>query len=297
MTDEHPLPRIVLFTNSARVSVATVRDLLAGLGYRLVGVVTTPGPRSRRSDEYLDVVASTPPGIDVIVSNHPQRWRPMLEPLRPDLIVSSIFPWRIPDDVVALAPLGGMNFHDAPLPKYRGPNPVGWAIRNGDERFAVTFHRLGSDFDTGPILAQDSFPLTEDDDIDSISEKIGALVAGSLLRQALDRIARGDPGDPQDDALASYAPQFEPEWRFIDWNTPARHVHRQVRSWIGDRDIPRGAVGTIDGVAHQIVRTRLSDRRASTSPPGTVIQRDGDTLLVQCADMPLLIVDASPTVG
>ena len=60
---------------------------LESMEHRLVGVVTSPGPKSRRTTAYVDMVAQTRPGVDVLVSNHPERWAAMLAPLRPDLII------------------------------------------------------------------------------------------------------------------------------------------------------------------------------------------------------------------
>ncbi len=56
------------------------------LGHRIIGVLTSPGPERRPSDGYPDVVAPVPPGVDVIVSNHPARWAVMLAAFQPDLI-------------------------------------------------------------------------------------------------------------------------------------------------------------------------------------------------------------------
>ena len=81
--------------------------------------------------------------------------------------------------------------------------------------------------------------------------------APGLLRQALERVARGDPGDPQDESQATEAGLFEDAWRIIDWSQPARTIHNQVRSWVGLRDIPPGALGEIDGETLQITKTRL----------------------------------------
>ena len=143
MVDEpDPAPeswRIVVFTNMPGGMIySLVNEIVRPLGHRVVGVVTSPGPKRRRSPTYLEVVAAVPPGVDVIVSNHPERWAAMLAPWRPDLIVSGGFPWRIPADVLALPRLGAINFHDALLPRHRGPNATGWAFRDGR-------HRDGSD--------------------------------------------------------------------------------------------------------------------------------------------------------
>src|SRR5918995_224285 len=183
--------RIVVFTNIPGGVVYTLVDeIVRPLGHRVVGVVTSPGPKRRRSPTYLEVVAAVSPGVDVIVSNHPERWAAMLAPLKPDLIISAGFPWRIPADVLDLPRLGAINFHDALLPRNRGPNATGWTFRTGDAETGLTIHRLTPEFDTGPILAQVRFPITDDDDFSTLESLFDAQ-AHRILQQALERVARG----------------------------------------------------------------------------------------------------------
>jgi methionyl-tRNA formyltransferase len=289
--------RVVVFTNIPGGAVYTlVNEVLRSRGHRVVGVITSPGPKRRRSSSYLDVVAAVSPGVDVIVSNRPERWAAMLAPLRPDLIVSGGFPWRIPDNVLGLPRLGAINLHPALLPRYRGPAAVEWALRNGDAELGFTIHRVAPDFDTGPILAQARIPITDEDDIDSLVAKFGSVLP-RLLGQAIERVARGDPGEPQDEAEATYAGLFDDEWRVIDWRQPARTIHNQVRSWIGMRDTPQGALGEIDGESLQITRTRLVANEPATrapAPPGTVVVQDEERLIVQCGGGPIEILSWSP---
>ncbi len=301
MTDEPgsaPEPwRVVVFTNMpGGVVYSLVDDVVRPLGHRIVAVVTSPGPKRRRSPTYLEVVAAVPPGVDVLVSNHPQRWAAMLAPLQPDLLISGGFPWRIPADVLALPRLGAINFHDAPLPRHRGPNATGWAFRLGDTETALTVHRLTPEFDAGPILAQVRIPIVDDDDWSTLFPQSVAHAPG-LLRQALARIARGEEGEPQDEAQATEAGLFEEAWRLIAWDQPARTVHNQVRSWIGLRDIPPGALAEIDGQLVQITKTRLlasSSGQPESPVPGTVVERDGAHLVVQCGDGPIEVLAWSP---
>jgi methionyl-tRNA formyltransferase len=290
--------RIVVFTNIPGGAIySLVNEVVRPLGHRVVGVVTSPGPKRRRSPTYLEVVAAVSPGVDVIVSNHPERWAAMLAPLRPDLIISGGFPWRIPSEVLALPRLGAINMHPALLPRYRGPAAIEWAFRNGEAEMGFTVHRLSPDFDTGPILAQTRIPIAADDDIDSLVAKFSPLLPG-FLGQALERVARGDPGEAQDEAQATYAGLFDGEWRVIDWGQPARTIHNQVRSWIGVRDIPLGALGEIDGETLQIVKTRLVPDEPMTqepAPPGTLLRRDDERLVVQCGDGAIEILRWSRT--
>jgi len=273
-----------------------VEPILRDCGHRLVGIVTAPGPRSRRSDGYRAIAQLARPDLDVIVSNHPDRWAVMLAPLRPDLIISASFNWIIPADVLALPPLGAINGHDALLPRNRGPNATGWALRNGDPKHGFTVHYMTPRLDDGPILAQGPVPLTDDDDGDTLFPRMFAAWPG-VLRAALGRIAAGDPGTPQREEEATEAPRFAEDWLYLDWPRPARDLHRQVRSWWGTRDAPRGAIGMIDGVRTRVLKTRLVDEPGTGAAPGTVLRRDGATLLIQCGDRPLLILQHRPEPG
>jgi methionyl-tRNA formyltransferase len=47
-----------------------------------------------------------------------------------------------------------LNLHNSPLPKYRGVNPINWALKNGESYHGVTIHEIDEGIDTGPIVAQ-----------------------------------------------------------------------------------------------------------------------------------------------
>lgn len=284
--------RVVVISTLPQV-VGGMDRMLSAMGHRIVAVVTTPGPQRRRSTSYLDVVRDVPDGVDTIITTRPKRLAKVLAVYAPDLIVCMSFPFRLPQDLIDLPRLGLINGHPAYLPRHRGPNSVGWMIRNGDTEVGFTFHYMDGDFDTGPILAQDTLPLGEDDGMQELFGKMGQL-AFSLFPVALGRVLRGDPGDPQTEEGASYAPLFEDEWRQIDWTQPAALIHRQVRSWVGAADIAPGAFGTVDGQQVRVIRTRRLDESSTDAAPGTVLRRDEDSgsFVVQCGDGALEVVQA-----
>jgi methionyl-tRNA formyltransferase len=285
--------RVVLFTDFGGQVVQLSHQLFTAFGHQLVGVVTGPGPKQRRTDDYLDVVRATPPGIDVIVTTHMSRLAAMLAPLRPDLIFSAGFKWRIPSEVLQLPRLGVINLHFGLLPERRGPNPIGWAFREDDREQGATIHRMDAGFDTGPILAQSRVPIGDDDDINSLFPRVAATIPEAMGR-ALARVAQGDPGDPQDESRAFYADLFTDDWREIDWSQPARTVHNQVRSWFGVRGTARGALGLLDGERALITGTRLVDDADISLTPGATLRRAAGTLLIGCGDRPLQIVSWQP---
>jgi methionyl-tRNA formyltransferase len=281
--------RIVLFTVFPDI-VAIYERVLAERGHRLLALFTAPGPRTRRSDDYRAVMQHARPGLDVVVSNQPARWADLVTAFRPDLLMCFGFNWKLPANVLAVPPLGAVNCFGALLPKGRGNNSMGRAFGNPDPEMGMTYHHMTPELDDGPILSQVAFPLTDDDDIDTIAIQFFEHVPGALHR-ALERVEAGDPGEPQDEREATYAERFEPEWLYIDWNNPARDVHLQVRSWWGNRRERRGALGEIDGVPTRVVKTQLvPGGEFAPATPGTVLQRDGETLLIQCGDVPLRIL-------
>lgn len=282
--------RIILFTDVPQIA-AFYKGFLGSAGHHLIATVTT----SRRGDGYLGVAVGMQPEVDVLVSNHPRCWAGQLAPLRPDLFIANVFGLRLPADALALPRLGAVNVHGALLPRYRGTMTSHWLLRHGERESGVTLHRMAPDFDTGPILAQERFPLTDDDDVDSVRAKARRAL-DALWTHALPKIAAGDPGIPQDAAAASYygAIPDEAAWKTIDWAQPARTVHNVVCSANFMQASPPGAVGNLDGVPHRVTKTRLLSDSKGDGLPGSVVARDGDTLLVQCGDGLLGVVKYEP---
>lgn len=54
------------------------------------------------------------------------------------------------------------NIHNSPLPKYRGVNPINWALKNGENQHGVTLHLIDEGIDTGPIVDQEIFNINQD---------------------------------------------------------------------------------------------------------------------------------------
>src|SRR5215471_5322251 len=185
--------RIAVFARVPDVVVWLDRQLRE-LGHECVGVVTTEGPRGRYGDEPLSaLIDARPAHLDVLVASGPERFAELLAALEPDLAISGSFPLRIPEGALAVPRHGIVNGHPALLPRYRGPNPIGWALRNGDTELGFTFHRMDANFDTGRVLAQDTAPLTGAERAEQVLEALFG-IATSLLPLTLKRVEAGDPG-------------------------------------------------------------------------------------------------------
>ena len=201
----------------------------------------------------------------------------------PDVALCYGYGWRIPIEALEVPRYGSANHHPATLPRFRGPIPFSWAFRAGDAELGLTWHRMDADFDTGNVLARSSVPLYDTDTtIMDIAPRVAEAAFG-LLPEVLEKLVAGDPGEPQDDAQASYAGPFGEDYAAIDLGSTAREVHNQVRAW----NLTFGMYGTdapvleLDGERLRLVRTSLTDP-------------EGGARRIECADAPLWILESEP---
>jgi methionyl-tRNA formyltransferase len=104
-----------------------------------------------------------------------------LQKVHADLIVVVGFPKKLPAKLVnGAARLGAVNLHPGLLPNDRGPCPVFWAIRRGDEHVGVTLHQLSDDVDRGDMLYLAKIPAPFAGTGAALSERLG-VVGGELL--------------------------------------------------------------------------------------------------------------------
>ena len=265
------------------IAVALARAL-RDLGHDPVALLA-PRRDEENAPEFLRLTGSTaPPDVDLLFAKDKWSIERLLRAYGPDLTVCWGFPWKIPQAALDVARLGSINQHPALLPRHRGPIPFAWTLRRGDSEWGFTWHRMDAELDTGNILVQGSLPV-EDDDVD-IAEFGPKLMRAALelLPRALERVAAGDPGDPQPTGGATWAGHFEDDdYVRIDWAQPARKVHDQVRAWhltFGMSGL-RAPVAELDGEQVVLLQTRLSD-------PG------GDARRVECGDGPIWIVSSEP---
>ena len=224
-----------------------------------------------------ELVTSAAPELDVLLPARRSSIAPLLASVEPDLVVCMGFPWKIPPAALAVPRLGWLNGHPSLLPRHRGPLPVAWAIREGDEEIGITFHLMDAELDTGPILAQRRYPVGELQPPDTFYPEFGPTV-GEALAEALERLAAGDEGTPQPEG-GGYESFFSEEDAWLDLSRPATEVHRLAWSWRYAISLggTRGALLELDGRTVRVLATSLAEVEGG--------QR------LDCGDGPLWIVE------
>ena len=109
-------------------------------------------------------------GVNSVGVNSNQFKKALLK-LNPDIILVGSWGERISKEIYDIPKVAAINAHPSLLPKYRGPNPYFWVIRNQEQSTGVSFHLLDSDYDTGAILAQEEIKIYPSDTGKSLKER------------------------------------------------------------------------------------------------------------------------------
>ncbi|AQT68333.1 Bifunctional polymyxin resistance protein ArnA [Anaerohalosphaera lusitana] len=119
-----------------------------------------------------------------------QQFQYILDKYRPDLLISISCPQIIGKKIRERIPMGCINVHGAPLPKYRGLMPAFWVLRNGETETATSVHDLMAKLDDGEILVQKKVAIDPNDTWDSLVTKTKAEGARALV-EAIEQIKAG----------------------------------------------------------------------------------------------------------
>ena len=91
--------------------------------------------------------------------------------INPDIILVGSWPEIIKKEIYNIPKIATINAHPSLLPKYRGPNPYFWTIRNMEITSGISFHLMEDTLDTGAILAQEEIKIYPSDTGKTLKER------------------------------------------------------------------------------------------------------------------------------
>lgn len=107
--------------------------------------------------------------------------RSRISALSPDLLVSVACPYILKEKLLGLPPLGCINVHHAPLPRYKGMMPTFWQMYHGEKKVGVTIHYMAARVDEGEALLQEQLPIQEGESLDSLIRRTKRHAAHCML--------------------------------------------------------------------------------------------------------------------
>jgi methionyl-tRNA formyltransferase len=223
-------PKMVLtgsVTSTRRTFEAMLRNRV-----NLVGVLGLGPKKSGQVSGYarLDDLAvnSGIPYVEFEDINAPEVFE-AVEKWQPDILFVVGLSQLVRKDLLALPSLGCVGFHPTRLPEGRGRAPVAWLTlenRSG----AATFFMMDEGVDSGPILVQQPFSVSENDYASDVMEKLEQAI-GVALDGWFPRVTAGEwKPTPQDETCANYYGKRAPEDGLIDWSMPAKEILALIRA-------------------------------------------------------------------
>jgi len=165
---------------------------LARLVFRFLGSKMSSALPAQRSAKRFHSIAQICRAFGIahapIGNPNKDEYRSGIAALAPDLIVSVACPYILKEKLLALPPLGCINVHHAPLPRYKGMMPTFWQMFHGEKQVGVTIHYMAARVDEGEALLQEQLPIQENESLDSLIRRAKRHAAHCMLR-ALSQIA------------------------------------------------------------------------------------------------------------
>lgn len=263
------------FMGSPDFAVPALRALHAA-GHEIAAVYCQParpagrGQAMRRSPiqveaDRLGLPVRTPPRL----RNAAQEWDAFAA-LELDAAVVAAYGLILPQPMLQAPRRGCLNIHASLLPRWRGAAPIQAAVLAGDAVTGITIMQMDAGLDTGPMLLQETVPITPATTTATLHDVLAELGA-RLILTALDTPAQATP---QPEVGATYAAKLSREDGRIDWSQPAMLIERRVRAF----DPWPGTFTTWDGTVLKILASVVA---AGSGVPGTVLDSN---LLVACGE-------------
>jgi len=221
----------VLFMGTPDFAVSILQVLLES-DVEVVGVVTQPDKPVGRKQ-----LLSHSPVKKLAIEQQLPIYQPLkikemdliIQKLNLDLIVTCAYGQFIPSSILDAPRYGSVNVHASLLPKYRGGAPIHKAIINGENESGVTLMRMVKQMDAGDIIASIQVPITQEDDVLSLHDKLKGAGAQLLKDKLPDLLKDNVPTVAQDESQVTFAYNITPEEEFISFNRDVQVVYDHLR--------------------------------------------------------------------
>lgn len=257
----------VVFFGSGPVAAQSLRLLKDN--FSIEAVVTKPRP-AHHSGTVPVLGTASQLGIPVFTVDNKSSLDDLLEtkPLKSRVAILIDFGIIVSQHVIDYFPLGIINSHFSLLPRWRGADPITFAILSGQPQTGVSLMLLVAAMDEGPLLAQAPHDLASDITTPQLTDELVQL-SDKLIAKTVPLYINGQIKPyPQDKTvMPTYSRRLSKEDGLLNWNKTAEELEREVRAFAGWP----GSRATIGG--KEITVTKASVVKV-TGKPSELLTRD-----------------------
>jgi methionyl-tRNA formyltransferase len=198
----------------------------------------------------------------------------------PDLLISMSFNQILKKEILNIAPKRFINCHAGALPFYRGRNPLNWVLINGEKQYGITVHYVDEGIDTGDIIIQNLYNISDEDSYKTLLDKACKECADILLN-AMDLIYYGHEKRIKQSSIhpvGFYCNQRLCGDEKLNWNDTSINIHNFIR---GITLPGPGARTFISNAEYAIIDSNLIDNAPEyIGIPGAVVGKIQDKGIV-----------------
>lgn len=208
-----------------------------------------------------------------------------------DLLVSMSFNQIFRKGIIEATVGGIINCHAGKLPFYRGRNVLNWVLINDEKEFGITAHYVDDGVDTGDIITQKCYSISDDDDYSTLLS-ISYDGCADVLYESLKKLSQGRiKAVSQKDLhpVGFYCSQRKVGDENIDWFQSSRELFNFVRAISKPGPQARAFLGNQE---IKINKVELIPRAPLyKGVPGAVLGVDDCSFLVKTADSFVKVVE------
>ena len=249
-------------------------------GYPISVVYTQPPQKSQRGQkinkspiqgisETLNLDYRTP----ISLKNNKEEYE-YFKKLNADIAIVVAYGQIIPKEFLSLTKKGFINIHASLLPKWRGAAPIQRSIMNLEKETGISIMKIIEQLDKGPVCNSYKIKILNNDNAETISEKLSALASEKILDNIDGILEDKIKFAEQSHNEATYAAKIEKIEGQIDWNETAENIIGKIN---GLYPSP-GAFFTYNGERYKILKATLA------SNSGVIGKVLDDYLEVSCGN-------------
>jgi len=176
----------IIFWGTPEYSIASL-DIFIKPKHEVIAVVSQPDKKRPRGNKLISSPVKSFAEKESIKIYTPAKIRDNinfineLKSLSCDLFIVIAYGKILPKEILEIPKFGCWNAHASLLPRWRGAAPIQWSLIKGDEFTGVGIMKMNEGLDTGDILLEEKIKINNNDNLNTLSEKLSILSAKLFL--------------------------------------------------------------------------------------------------------------------
>ena len=227
----------IIFWGTPEYSIPSL-DILIKSKHEVIAVVSQPDKKRSRGNKLIASPVKSIAEKESIKIYTPEKIRGNidfineLKSLSCDLFIVIAYGKILPKEILEIPKFGCWNAHASLLPRWRGAAPIQWSLIRGDEFTGVGIMKMNEGLDTGDILLEEKIKINNNDNLNTLSEKLSILSAKLFLNATCLIEENTNHQLTKQNTLGreiTYARMIEKSDFKVDWGNEAIKISQKIK--------------------------------------------------------------------